>query len=298
MRANWIKGLEIRLLPKSAYKEQRPSWLKVRYANSDGYNRISQALISNDLNTVCETANCPNIFDCYDRSSLTFLILGEKCSRSCSFCRVESSSCLPLDLDEPKRVARTTAELMLKKVVITSVARDDIQDGGSDLFASTIRFTKAGTPDCTVEALIPDFQGKRTSLRNIFRARPHILAHNIETVKRLYENLRPEGDYKRSLKVLSLSKQAGFVTKSGIMVGLGEKREEVVAAMKDAYESGVDIFTIGQYLSPSPDHHPISRYYDPLEFEVLRSIGMRIGFTDVISGPLVRSSYDLGKTDE
>ena len=282
------------MLPKSAYKKKRPPWLKVRYVNSSHYKKVGDAIKANDINTVCESANCPNIFECYSSLSLTFLILGDKCTRSCSFCRVESSTNLLLDLDEPKRVAKTASDLKLKRTVITSVTRDDILDGGAGLFASTISMTRVKNPNCHLEVLIPDFLGRKTSLSIIFKARPDILAHNIETVRRLYPKLRPQGDYGRSLKVLSLSKQAGFVTKSGIMVGLGEKRDEVIEVMKDVRANGTDIFTIGQYLRPSPNHHPISRYYRPFEFSELRSIGLKIGFSTVISGPLVRSSYRTG----
>jgi len=282
------------LLPKSAYKKNRPPWLRVKYVNNSGNKKISDAVKSNGLNTVCQTANCPNIFECYDNSSLTFLILGDKCSRSCSFCRVKSASSLSLDLDEPRRVAKAVTDLALKRVVITSVTRDDILDGGASLISLTISMTKENNPDCHIEALIPDLRGRRASFSIIFKSEPDILAHNIETVRRLYPKLRPQGDYDRSLKVLQLSKQAGLLTKSGMMVGLGEERDEIIEAMKDAHSSGTDIFTIGQYLSPSPIHHPISRYYQPSEFRELRSIGFDIGFSDVMSGPLTRSSYNLG----
>jgi lipoic acid synthetase len=243
------------------------------------------------LHTVCEEARCPNLWDCWNRGTATFMILGDICTRSCGFCAVTTGKPVELDIDEPRRVAQAVQALALRHAVITSVNRDELADGGAAIFADTVREIRRLHPDCTVELLIPDFKGLHPAQARVFKARPDILNHNTETVPRLYRTVRPQGKYFWSLELISRAKRDGLVTKSGLMLGLGETDDEIRAVMADLVESGCDILTLGQYLQPTPKHLPVIRYYPPDEFLALKEEGLRLGFRHVESGPLVRSSY-------
>lgn len=248
---------------------------------------------SKELHTICEEARCPNIGDCWGRRTATFLILGDVCTRSCRFCAVKSGEPEVTDWEEPVRVAEAVASMNLRHAVITSVSRDELPDGGAGVFAETVRQIRSCAPDCTVELLIPDFQGDRAALKLVMEERPEILAHNVETVPRLYHSVRPKARYQRSLEVLRMAKEldATVLTKSGIMVGLGETSEEARAVMSDLRAVGCDIMTMGQYLQPTASHLPVVSYYTPSEFAEFKSAGDAAGFGWVESGPLVRSSY-------
>ncbi len=250
---------------------------------------------SHSLHTVCESASCPNIGECWGRGTATFMILGNRCTRDCGFCDVLPGQPDLPDPDEPFRVAEAIGLLGLQHAVITSVTRDDLADGGASFWADTIRQIREQRPECYVEVLIPDFQGQRAALQQIFDAQPDILGHNLETVPRLYSLARPQADYDRSLQVIHLAKDAGLTTKSGIMLGMGEDVSEVRSAMRDLRVSGCDILTLGQYLQPTPHHVPIQRYWTPEEFQQLHDDGMNLGFQHVEAGPLVRSSYHAEK---
>ncbi len=245
------------------------------------------------LHTVCEEAACPNLGECWGQGTATFLILGSRCTRNCAFCNIPAGAPQPVDQEEPVRVAEAVAAMGLGHAVITSVTRDDLPDGGAEFFAATIQNIRLRAPGCTVEVLIPDFQGSREALTVVMEARPEVLNHNLETVPRLYPRIRPQAVYGRSLSLLKAAKgmHPGGLTKSGLMVGLGESREEVLAVMRDLRAAGCDLLTIGQYLSPSASHAPVERYWEPGEFESLREEGEALGFNSVQSGPLVRSSY-------
>jgi lipoic acid synthetase len=245
------------------------------------------------LHTVCEEARCPNLGECWGRGTATFMILGDTCTRSCGFCAVKTGRPLTLDREEPKRVALAIQRMELRHAVITSVNRDELEDGGASIFASTIRWTRRLSPGTTIEVLIPDFKGDAAALRAVCAARPEILNHNTETVPRLYRCVRPQAEYGRSLELLSRAKRfdPGALTKSGLMVGLGETRGELLAVFADLAARGVDILTVGQYLRPTPAHLPIERYWHPEEFADLKEQALRLGFRHVESGPLVRSSY-------
>ena len=272
---------------------KRPDWLKVRMPQGPNYGEIKGLLRGLTLHSVCEEAHCPNIGECFESRTATFLILGRVCTRNCRFCAVESGRPTELDLAEPERVAQATSTLQLRHVVVTSVTRDDLEDGGSDIFAETVRRVRELVPGCSIEVLIPDFQGSEASLETVVRARPDILNHNVETVARLSPLVRPKANYERSIEVLYHARQmdATIVTKSGVMVGLGETMDEVLEAMRDLREADCNILTIGQYLSPSKQHLPVQRYCSPEEFAHLRAEGERMGFGHVEAGPLVRSSY-------
>ena len=245
------------------------------------------------LHTVCESAACPNIGECWNQRTATFMILGNVCTRRCGFCAVLKGPPLPVDYDEPRRVAEAVARLRLRHAVITSVNRDDRKDGGAELFALTIRAIRERVPSCRVEVLVPDFQGSRAAVDLVLEAGPDVFNHNVETVPRLYRQVRLGARYERSLDVLAYARQRrpGLTTKSGLMLGLGETNEEALAVMRDLVERGVDVLTLGQYLSPSPAHVPIARFVPPQEFAELAEAGRRMGFRRVIAGPLVRSSY-------
>lgn len=256
------------------------------------YEGLVRLVRDQRLNTVCEEARCPNLGECWNRGTATFMILGSVCTRACRFCAVATGlPNLPPDPDEPRRVADAVAAMGLRHAVITSVNRDDRPDGGAGSFAACIREIRARMPDCAVEVLIPDFKGSRSALDTVFAARPDVLNHNVETVPRLYRFVRPGARFTRSLDVLRLSKADGLVTKSGIMVGLGEEWGEVLDCMHAIQRAGADVLTIGQYLRPSLSHAPVVRYYPPHEFMELRRAGLEMGFAHVESGPLVRSSY-------
>jgi len=270
---------------------QKPEWLKVRLLNED-LNRMEAFLKSMSLNTVCQSANCPNMGECFARKTATFMIMGNICTRNCRFCAVEKGHPQPLDEDEPRRVAEAAQKLGLKHVVVTCVTRDDLPDGGASHFAKTIYELKK-LPGVTVEVLVSDFMGKEESIAKVVEAKPDIINHNIETVPRLYSKVRPKADYSRSLNLLKKSKELDpyILTKSGIIVGLGETEEEVIQVMKDLRSVDCDMMTIGQYLRPSAKHIEVAEYVTPQQFERYEEIGYELGFKYVASGPLVRSSY-------
>jgi len=276
-----------------AQAPKRPEWLKVRVPGGRNYTEIKTIMRDLSLNTVCEEARCPNIAECWSHRTATFMILGDTCTRACGFCAVKTGRPETLDLLEPDRVGRAVAQMGLKHVVVTSVNRDDQPDGGATVFAATIRKIRQYVPDCTVEILTPDFEGVRSSLETVLRAEPTVFNHNIETVERLTKLVRRRARYRRSLEVLRVANDIapGLRTKSGIMVGLGETREEITQTLRDLRDSDVDILTIGQYLRPTPQHLDVVRYYHPDEFADLKREGLELGFKHVESGPLVRSSY-------
>jgi lipoyl synthase len=273
--------------------ERRPEWLKVRLPSGPNFRDLVGIMRTQALHTVCEEARCPNIGDCWERRTATFLILGNVCTRHCTYCAIAHGLPTELDLGEPERIATAVAAMGLRHAVITSVDRDDLRDGGAGMFAQTIRLIRERLPRCTVEVLIPDFKGDPEALRAVLAAQPDILNHNIETVPRLFRAVRSGGNYRRSLELLERAKAGGtrWLTKSGMMVGLGETMDEVRETMRDLRAVGCDILTIGQYLSPSKDYVPIARYYHPDEFAALKAEGLAMGFRHVESGPLVRSSY-------
>ena len=270
---------------------RRPEWLRIKLGDNANFSDLRALVRDNRLNTVCESARCPNLGECWNRGTATFMILGDVCTRSCTFCNIEVGKPGDYDLDEPQRVAESVKKLNLRHAVITSVTRDDLSDGGASLFAATIRAIRQKKPGCTVEVLIPDMKGDSDDLDVILTARPDILNHNLETVERLQRALRVQATYQRSLFVLNYAKRKGFVTKTGIMVGVGETLDEIKKLMQDARAIDVDILTIGQYLPPSKQHYPIQRYYHPDEFATLKELALEMGFRHVESGPLVRSSY-------
>jgi lipoic acid synthetase len=272
---------------------RKPDWLRVKMPSGDNYNQLKRLMRAKTLHTVCEEAMCPNIGDCWDRGTATFLLLGDICTRSCGFCHIKTGRPTWLDEQEPARVADSVAQMGLKHAVLTSVNRDELPDGGAHIFARSIELIHQRVPGCTVEVLIPDFKGDRDALKMVMDARPEILNHNTETVPRLYRTVRPQAIYERSLRVLQMAKELdpSAVTKSGIMVGLGETWDEVVQVMLDLRAHQVDILTVGQYLRPTRNHLPIMRYWHPDEFTRLQDEGMAMGFRWVESGPLVRSSY-------
>jgi len=285
-------------LADSRPRERKPDWLKVRAPGSPGYLRLRALMRELNLHTVCEEAQCPNIGECWHHGTATFMILGDVCTRACSYCAVAHGRPAPVDGDEPARVAGAIHALGLDYVVITSVDRDDVEDGGAAIFAETIRETRARLPECRIEVLIPDFQGNERALRAILDARPDVLNHNTETVPRLYRVARSGGRYERTLELLDRARRyaPGVPTKTGVMVGLGEERDELVETFKDLRRVGCEILTIGQYLRPSPSHAPVIRYYHPDEFRDLKAAALDIGFVHVESGPLVRSSYHAHET--
>jgi len=270
-----------------------PGWLKVPMPVGTNYRDLKQLMRGSQLHTVCEEAHCPNIGDCWERRTATFMILGDICTRRCHYCAVTTGRPLGVDIKEPDRLARAVKRMGLKYCVITSVNRDDLADGGAFIFAMCIKRIREEVPGCQVEVLIPDFDGSELGLRRVLEARPEVLNHNIESAKRIFPRVRPRGDYQRSLDLLARAKEIepSIPTKSGIIVGMGEEWDEVVDTMKDLRSVDCDLLTIGQYLRPSLKHIPIARFYKPSEFEELRIIGESLGFKHVASGPLVRSSY-------
>ncbi len=270
----------------------RPGWLKVPLPAGDNFHAVRRLVRAHGLHTVCESARCPNIGECWQAQTATFLILGDTCTRACAFCAVHSGAPAAADPDEGRRVAEAVATLGLRFAVVTSVTRDDLPDGGAAIFADTIRQIHTRVPDCRVEVLIPDFQGDPDALATVVAARPDVLNHNIETVPRLYPTVRPQADYRRSLALLAQAKALGAaMTKSGLMVGLGETTEELLHTCRDLRAAGCELLTIGQYLRPSREHLPIERYYTPDEFADLATHAEALGFTHVEAAPLVRSSY-------
>ena len=290
----------------------RPNWIKAKAPDGAEYRELKRLMESSNLHTVCQSAQCPNIGECWRERTATFMILGNTCTRNCRFCAVSTGNPDAADPDEPRRVAEAVKHLGLKHAVITSVTRDDLADGGASIFAETIRLihgrsttehaepveARGGLPTvCSVEVLIPDLQGDREALSIVVQAKPEILNHNVETVERCYSDIRPQAIYSRSIALLEAAKSLdpSVRTKSGLMVGVGEEWDELVQTMRDLRAVNCDILTIGQYLAPSKDHHPITRYYTPDEFADLKRIGLELGFSHVESAPLVRSSYHAGE---
>jgi len=286
---------------QKAYKEKvekekvplgkRPDWLKVKLPTGDNYSDVRDLMRKQKLHTVCEEAKCPNIAECWNHRTATFMILGDTCTRSCGFCNVKLGIPNELDLEEPKRVAESVEELNLRHVVITSVNRDELEDGGASIFSETVRLIRQRMKDTTIEILIPDFKGSEASFEIIMKNPPDILNHNLETVPRLYPVVRPQAKYQRSLELITWFKIKGLKTKSGIMVGIGETKDEVISLMYDAVAAGCDILTIGQYLQPTKVHLLVDRFVTPDEFNQYKIEGLKMGFKVVESSPLVRSSY-------
>ncbi|SFK80092.1 lipoic acid synthetase [Paenibacillus sp. 1_12] len=273
--------------------ERKPDWLKIKLTTGENFKELKNMMRDKTLHTVCEEAKCPNIHECWANRTATFMILGDICTRACRFCAVNSGLPTELDLQEPERVAEASEQMGLKHVVVTSVARDDLADGGSSIFAATIRAIRKRLPMCGVEVLIPDFLGNEDSLRTVLAAKPDILNHNIETVERLSDKVRSKAKYSRTLELLARSKKIApeIPTKASIMLGLGEEWSEILQTMDDLRAVGCNIMTIGQYLQPSVKHLKVKKYYTPEQFAELKAEGMKRGFSHVESGPLVRSSY-------
>jgi len=268
-----------------------PSWFKVNFREGPDYQEIRRLTGALKLHTICEEAHCPNVWECWNNRTATFLILGDICTRRCHYCSVMTGRPLPLDEAEPARVAEAVKILGLRHAVITSVNRDEVPDGGARMFAETIHAIRRELPSCTIEVLIPDFMGDELALDTVLAAKPDILNHNIETVPRLFPSVRPQGKYLRSIRLLHSASEKGAVTKSGLMVGLGETLGEVRAVMQELRETGCAILSLGQYLQPTRTHWPVVRFYPPEEFQVLKAEGLALGFRHVEAGPLVRSSY-------
>jgi lipoic acid synthetase len=278
--------------PRDFVKRGKPAWLRAKLPGGPGYQRLRGIIDEHRLHTVCESAKCPNMGECWARGTATIMILGDVCTRSCGFCHIKTGRPEFLDTDEPRRVAQSVALMRLRHIVITSVNRDELTDGGAGIWAQTIRLIREASPGTSIEVLIPDFCGDWGALQQVVDARPEILNHNMETVRRLYPAVRPQAKYERSIELLRRCKDQGLVTKTGIMVGIGEGDDEVRQLQHDVIDgSHADILTIGQYLQPTPNHLPVSRFVHPQTFADLKAYGESIGFQHVESGPLVRSSY-------
>ncbi|MGW4423068.1 lipoyl synthase [Streptosporangium sp. NPDC004631] len=275
--------------------ERKPPWIKTRLKTGPEYTELKSLVKREGLHTVCEEAGCPNIYECWEDREATFLIGGDQCTRRCDFCQIDTGKPAEYDTDEPRRVAESVKQMGLRYATVTGVARDDLPDGGAWLYAETARQIHALLPGCGVELLVPDFNGNREQLEEVFSARPEVFAHNIETVPRIFKRIRPAFRYERSLEVITKARQAGMVTKSNLILGMGEEREEVVQAMRDLHRAGCDLLTVTQYLRPTPRHHPVDRWVKPEEFVELQKEAEAIGFAGVLSGPLVRSSYRAGR---
>lgn len=275
--------------------ERKPEWIKTRMKMGPQYRELTGLVKSEGLHTVCQEAGCPNIFECWEDREATFLIGGDQCTRRCDFCQIDTGKPAALDRDEPRRVAESVATMGLRYATVTGVARDDLEDGGAWLYAETVRRIHAAVPGCGVELLIPDFNAVPEQLAEVFSSRPEVLAHNVETVPRIFKRIRPGFRYERSLEVITRAREDGLVTKSNLILGMGETREEVSQALRDLHEAGCELITITQYLRPSPRHHPVERWVKPEEFVELSAEAEEIGFAGVMSGPLVRSSYRAGR---
>lgn len=275
--------------------ERKPPWIKTRLKTGPEYTELKSLVKREGLHTVCEEAGCPNIYECWEDREATFLIGGDQCTRRCDFCQIDTGKPAEYDTDEPRRVAESVKQMGLRYATVTGVARDDLPDGGAWLYAETARQIHALLPDYGVELLVPDFNGNQEQLEEVFSARPEVFAHNIETVPRIFKRIRPAFRYERSLEVITKARQAGMVTKSNLILGMGEEREEVVQAMRDLHRAGCDLLTVTQYLRPTPRHHPVDRWVKPEEFVELQKEAEAIGFAGVLSGPLVRSSYRAGR---
>lgn len=275
--------------------EKKPEWIKTRAHMGPEYSQLRSLVSKEGLHTVCQEAACPNIFECWEDREATFLIGGEQCTRRCDFCNIDTGKPAPLDRDEPRRVAESVRTMGLKYATVTGVARDDLEDEGAWLYAETIRAIHELVPGCGVEMLAPDFSGNPELLEVVFQSKPEVFAHNLETVPRIFKRIRPAFNYERSLAVITSAKVAGLITKSNLILGMGETIEEIKQALLDLNEAGCDLITITQYLRPSPRHHPVERWVKPQEFVDLANLAKRIGFKGVMSGPLVRSSYRAGR---
>jgi lipoic acid synthetase len=275
--------------------ERKPPWIKTRVRTGPQYTELQNLVKAEGLHTVCQEAGCPNIFECWEDREATFLIGGDQCTRRCDFCQIDTGKPLPLDRDEPRRVAESVAAMGLRYATVTGVARDDLPDGAAWLYAQTAREIHAAVPGCGVELLVPDFNAEPAQLAEVFSAAPEVFAHNLETVPRVFRRIRPGFRYERSLSVLRTAHEAGLVTKSNLILGLGETRGEIAPAMADLRSAGCDLLTITQYLRPSLRHHPVERWVKPEEFVELREEALAMGFAGVMSGPLVRSSYRAGR---
>ena len=275
--------------------EKKPEWIRTKLKTGPEYTRIYEMVKKEGLHTVCQEAGCPNIFECWEDREATFLIGGDRCTRRCDFCNIDTGKPLPIDRDEPRRVAESVKQMQLRYATITGVTRDDLEDEGAWLYAETIRKVHELNPGTGVEMLAPDFSGKTDLLNEVFEARPEVFAHNLETVPRIFKRIRPAFNYHRSLDVINQARNFGLITKSNLILGMGEEREEISQALKDLHTAGCDLITITQYLRPSPKHHPISRWVKPDEFVELTKEAQDLGFAGVLSGPLVRSSYRAGK---
>lgn len=282
---------DLRSRPASNARRQLPPWFKIRLHSGPDYQDVRAIVSRLGLHTICEEARCPNIWECWNRRTATFLILGAICMRRCRYCAVATGRPRAVDPEEPLRVAQAVRAMQLRHAVITSVNRDDLEDGGASMFAETMRQIRRLVPACTIEVLIPDFDGSETALRTVAAERPDILNHNIETVERLFPVIRPQGKYRRSLELLARAKRMGLTTKSGLIIGMGETAEEIRQVMHDLRTAGCDILTIGQYLQPTKAHLPVARFYHPDDFERFKAEGLAFGFRYVEAGPLVRSSY-------
>jgi lipoyl synthase len=275
--------------------EKKPSWIKVKAKTGPEYTELRGLVKSEGLHTVCQEAGCPNIYECWEDREATFLIGGSQCTRRCDFCQIDTGKPEALDRDEPRRVAESVQTMGLKYATITGVARDDLEDGGAWLYAETVRQIHAAVPGCGVELLIPDFNAVPEQLAEVFSSRPEVLAHNVETVPRIFKRIRPAFRYERSLEVITKAREDGLVTKSNLILGMGETREEVSQALRDLHAAGCELITITQYLRPTKRHHPVDRWVKPEEFVELTAEAEEIGFAGVMSGPLVRSSYRAGR---
>ena len=275
--------------------ERKPSWIKTRIRTGPEYLRINSLVKGEGLHTVCQEAGCPNIYECWEDREATFLIGGAQCSRRCDFCQIDTGKPEPLDRDEPRRVAETVQTMGLAYATVTGVARDDLEDEGAWLYAETVRAIHDAVPGCGVEVLIPDFSANPALLAQVFDAAPEVLAHNLETVPRIFKRIRPAFTYERSLDVITQARDAGMITKSNLILGMGEEIDEVIQALQDLHSAGCELITITQYLRPTPRHHPVERWVHPEEFVALADEAARIGFSGVMSGPLVRSSYRAGR---
>ncbi|WP_343702678.1 lipoyl synthase [Chitinophaga sp.] len=279
----------------AAPRVKKPDWLRVKLPIGENYRQVRNLVDTHKLHTICESGNCPNMGECWGAGTATFMILGNICTRSCGFCAVATGRPEAVDWDEPQRVAEAIYLMKVKHAVITSVDRDELKDGGSIIWANTIRAVRALNPNTTMETLIPDFRGIWENLERVIEAAPEVVSHNLETVERMTKQVRIQAKYHRSLEVIRRLKQGGMRTKSGIMLGLGETKEEVIQAMQDLYDNGCDVVTLGQYLQPTPKHLPVVRFVHPDEFAELREIGYGMGLDYVEAGPLVRSSYHAEK---
>ena len=275
--------------------EKKPSWIKTKATIGPEYRELQQLVQREGLHTVCQEAGCPNIFECWEDREATFLIGGDHCSRRCDFCLIDTGKPDPLDLDEPRRVAESVESMQLRYATVTGVTRDDLDDEGAWLYSETVREIRRLNPETGVEILTPDFSGKADLLQQVFDAEPSVFAHNVETVPRIFRRIRPAFGYERSLDVLTIARDAGMITKSNLILGMGESRAEVTGALRDMREAGCDLITITQYLRPSPRHHPIERWVKPEEFVELQQEAEEMGYLGVMSGPMVRSSYRAGR---